>query len=114
LKLAEAQAALNRISFHGMRFSVAHMDHERMEADRRLLYFVIEHEVLDAVTLKPETIYTRFVEPTDAFPDADALLKFMWTNVRIRVLHEAAEFFLVDGKRVHDPHANEYLRSVGR
>ena len=52
-------------------------------------------------------IYTRFAEPTDAFPTADDLLRFMWMNVLLRVLHEAAEFFLVDGKRVHDPHARD-------
>jgi hypothetical protein len=25
-------------------------------------------------------------------------------------LHEAAEFFLIDGKRVNDPHAGEIVR----
>jgi hypothetical protein len=107
VNLPEAKATLERVSFHGMKFHVNHHDDERMEADRRLLYFVIEHRVTDAATLKPTTIYTRFAEPADAFPDAERLLDFIWMNVKLRVLHEAGEFFLVDGKRVKDPHARD-------
>lgn len=107
MNLAEAQAAIARVSFHGMKFYVNHRDDTLMEADRRLFYFVIEHDVTDAATLKPTTIYTRFVEPTDAFPDAERLLHFIWMNVKLRVLHEAGEFFLIDGKRAHDPHARD-------
>lgn len=114
MKLAEAQAVLARVGFHGMRFSILHHDDERMEFDPRLFYFVVEHDVLDAATLRPTTIYTRFAEPAEAFPDDESLLAFLWVNVQQRVLHEAKEFFLVDGRRVHDPHANAYRRSVGR
>ena len=102
MTLEEVQAALARVRFHGMELAIS-----ESEAYFRHFHFRIVHAVLDADTLVPTKIVTSiWVEKRIFFDEAD-FLKWVWHQVRQRVLHEAGEFFKIDGKRVHDPHASE-------
>lgn len=107
VRIEQLQSVLSRVKFHGMKFSISHMDHELCEGSLKHFYFMIVHDVVDSGTLKPTDIVTKCTVDDYAFRDEADFLKWVWHQVKLLVLHEAEEFFLVDGVRVRDPHAKD-------
>lgn len=65
----------------------------------------VEMSTRDRVTGEPVKVYMSSPLPFQWLDDAFAV-QILWQAVRCAFLHEAAEFFLVAGVRVLDPHAH--------
>lgn len=102
----EAQRLIDRVSYHDMKFRVD--DGNFMGShEATVLRLILDHSVLDAATLKPGVVRTSFNVHYAQLRDEADFYAWVWRMVQQRVLHEAGEFFLIDGHRVHDPHLHE-------
>ena len=108
LSLAFCRQLLTKVSYHGMEFRI---DGGRfLETDfDHIAQITIIHRVVDAETLKPNIITHSFNTHIASFRNPDDFYRWVWDCVRQRVIHEAQEFFLVDGVRVNDPYKHDKM-----
>lgn len=106
--LKKARELIARVSYHGMIFEI--YDGQFMqERFSEVIQLLIRHKVTDAGTLKLTEVTTKCNYRYDMIRDENDFYNWVWRMVKDRMLHEAGEFFLIDGRRVHDPHKNDYM-----
>jgi len=106
INLKKARELIEKVSYHGMLFYVDEGQFLN-ERHNEVMRLVIRHRVLDAETLKPNEVTHIFNYRYDMIYSEEEFYHWVWKCVKDRILHEAAEFFLIDGKRAHDPHEHD-------
>lgn len=99
MKRREIELFLDRVSVHGMQFAII------SPIAPYGLRFEIIHRTIDSETLKPVTIAQSSIMPEE-FYDERELARWLYTVVQERYLHEAAEFFKIDGRAPFHPHVD--------
>lgn len=103
---ARLERLLKRVSYHGMKLSV--MPGLFMgESFGDMVRLVIEMAVLDSETLKPTVVTATYNQRIEIFRSDDDFYRWVWYNVRDRAIHEAREFFKIDGVAPHHPHRDD-------
>lgn len=107
MKIDDAAAFLARVSVHGMRFEI-HVHHGSIAGHK----FVIYHRTIDSETLEPVSVAQSNPLPLDMISDEKDFARWIWKVITARYLHEAAEFFKIDGIAVHHPHRTQEEREI--
>lgn len=67
----------------------------------------IDQKTLDSDNIEKEISISTIFEIPSIIQDENHLIFWLWKCVQERVLHEAAEFFKVDGIKLFNPHKEE-------
>lgn len=104
--MEEAREVVNRVSCHGMLFTLEDREFSIPSRGTRLT-LVIHHKTLDSETLEPVVLRrTRTLLPLEHLSE-ESLLEQVWYSVKQAYLHEAGEFFRIGGAAIHHPHGKE-------
>lgn len=77
-------------------------------------FLTIAANVMDSETMTPTVIYHGFyLPPVEVISDHDMFIEYVFQLVRSIELHEAMEFFKVNGKRHKDPHPSSGMTLYG-
>jgi hypothetical protein len=101
MTIAQFEALVDRISFHGIRF--------RVKDDmfgRGFVTFEMIHDTIDSDTLEPTKIYngTTLNEWEIRSFDEERAIRWIRAMLVDRFIHEVDEFLRVDGLQLFHPH----------